>query len=296
MDIGASITNPTMTTVKPLRTATHLSCVLAGVTFTASALAFTFWELFSRDVPMVVGNLRGTALMVIVATAIMLAAIPYARHGSTRAWYVWAASLGYIAYNAVMFNFSLHFNSLFLLFAAMLALVFWSLVSLLRASNISEIAAASSNVPRRIVAGYMLFCVVAFAVLWLMSIAPATLSNTMPPSLVEAGLPQNTVWVLDFAFTFPLMTIASIWLLQKRDWGFVLAGILPLMLAIETAGVVVDQWFGHLHDASAPLSAIPPLIGFTVAGALVSWLFLRRVVDAPVRSTHIDTLLRPSMP
>ena len=50
-----------------------------------------------------------------------------------------------------------------------------------------------------------------------------------------------------------------------------------IMLTLETAGVAIDQWFGHLHDASAPLAAVPMMIILTGAGAWFSLLFLRGV-------------------
>jgi hypothetical protein len=125
------------------------------------------------------------------------------------------------------------------------------------------------------VAGYLLVSMLAWLALWLSSIVPATIGNTMPATLTEAGLNQNTVWVLDLAFTFPLMTLGALWLWQRRAWGYVIGGMMTLMLTIETAGVIVDQIFGNMHDPRASLSALPVLSGFTLAGLLFSWLFLR---------------------
>lgn len=59
--------------------------------------------------------------------------------------------------------------------------------------------------------------------------------------------------------------------------GYVVAGTMTLMLTLETAGVFVDQVLGRLHDPSASLGALPPLAAFTVAGAVVSAVFLARL-------------------
>jgi hypothetical protein len=99
----------------------------------------------------------------------------------------------------------------------------------------------------------------------------------MPTVLTELDLTQNTVWVLDFAFTFPLMVLGGIWLWKQRPWGYVVGGMMVTMLTLETAGIAVDQVFGHLHDPSAPLSAVPILASFTAAGVFFSLLFLRGV-------------------
>jgi hypothetical protein len=55
----------------------------------------------------------------------------------------------------------------------------------------------------------------------------------------------------------------------------VVAGMMVVMLTIETAGIAIDQAFGHLHDPSASLAAVPIMVGFTAAGLVFSTLFLR---------------------
>lgn len=52
---------------------------------------------------------------------------------------------------------------------------------------------------------------------------------------------------------------------------------MTIMLTFETAGIAVDQYFGHLHDPAAPLDAIRVLVVFTVVGLVFSLLFLRRL-------------------
>jgi hypothetical protein len=225
-----------------------------------------------------VGNMRGTALsMLVLGVPLLIGSVCLNARGSLRALFVWLGCLAYLAYNAVMLCFAAHFNSYFLLFTTLLALSFWSLVTLLRAVDLDAIAAAATRVPRRATAIYLLVSMGVFAALWLESLVPATLRNEMPQALEELGLTQNPVWVLDFAFTFPLMVLGSVWLWRRRPWGYVVAGTMVTMLTLETAGITVDQVFGHLHDPSAPLSALPILMLFTVAGLLFSWLFLRGV-------------------
>lgn len=250
--------------------------VVAGVT---AFVSFAFWGVFHDDVPSGVGNLRGTALTLgVLVLPAMAVAMRMAGRGSLRAWLIWFACLLYLAYNAVMFCFAAHFNAYFLLYTTMLALSFWSLVTLLRATPLEAVDRASARVPARAVAAYLVVSLVFFAALWLQAIVPAMLTASMPPAIVEMGLTQNPVWVLDFAFTFPLMALGAAWLWQRRPWGIVIGGGMTIMLAFETAGIAIDQYFGHLHDPSAPLDAVPVLAVFTVVGATASALFLRGVV------------------
>lgn len=246
-----------------------------------AAASFIFWGVFERDVPMGIGNMRGTALTVLViALPTILIAMELARRGSLGARLVWAAGIGYLAYNAVMFCFAPQFNSSFLLFTTMLALSFWSVVTLGRTFDLERLGAAARTVPARATAIYLAANLFMFASLWLQAIVPATLDNSLPPALIETGMTQNPVWVLDFAFTFQLMLIGAVLLWRRRPWGVAIGGLMLIMLTIETASIGVDQVFGHLHDPSASLAAVPIMVVTTVAGLVFSTWFLRRVARA----------------
>lgn len=247
--------------------ARQLAIVLVALGALTSGAALFFWQLFERDVPATIGNLRGTALtMLVVALPTLATAVYLAGRGSVRAIHVWLGCLAYVAYNAVMFAFAAHFNALFPLFVALLAVTFWALVMRFRALDIAMMERTAAAVPVRPIAVYLAVCAIAFAALWLSAIVPSVLHNTMPRVIVDAGVAQNTVWVLDFAFTFPLMITGAVLTWRRRGWGYVLAGMMLVMLTIETAGIAVDQIFGHLHDPSASLGAVPAMIALTIAG------------------------------
>jgi hypothetical protein len=256
----------------------RVSAWLIAVAAVTSALSFQFWQIFSRDVPMGVGNMRGTALsMLVMAVPLVGVSMVLAARGSLRARFIWLGGLAYIAYNAVLFCFAAHFNSFFLLFTTLLGLSFWAMVTLLQDFDLDAVPAACAAVPARGVAVYMLVSLGIFAAAWLRDIVPAIATNGLPAGLEGTGLTQNPIYVLDFAFTFPTMVIGAVWLWQRRAWGYVVSAMMVIMLTVETAGIAVDQVFGHLHDQSAPLDAVPVMIGFTAAGLVASVLFLRGV-------------------
>ncbi len=261
------------------------SVALAVVAAVTAAVSFFFWGVFDRNTPMTVGNMRGTALaMLVIAVPILVGSMILASHGSLRARLVWLGALAYIAYNAVMFCFALQFDSFFLLFVALLALSFWALVALLSRFDLAAASAAGAGVPVRTVVVYMLACLVLFAVMWLRDIIPATIGNVLPDSFQGTGLTQNPIYVLDFAFTFPLLAIGAAWLWQRRPWGYVIGGMMLVMLTIETAGIAIDQAFGHIHDPAQSLGAVPIMLVLTAIGLVFSLLFLRGVRSSPVPS------------
>lgn len=260
----------------PERVAYVVSAALALLATLTATASFFFWGVFERDAPMTVGNMRGTALaMLVIAVPLLMASMLLSSCGSLRARFVWLGSVAYIAYNAVMFCFALQFDSFFLLFAALLALSFWALVTLMPLFDHAAVETAGAGVPVRVVAAYLLVCLVLFAMLWLRDIVPAIIGNVLPRGFAEAGLTQNPIYVLDFAFTFPLLAVGVTWLLRRRAWGYVIAGMALVMLTIETAGVAIDQTFGHIHDPAASLAAVPVMVVLTVIGLVFSAVFLR---------------------
>jgi hypothetical protein len=192
----------------------------------------------------------------------------------------WLGALGSIAYQSVLFLFGVPFNSFFFLYVAMLSMSVWAIVALAGRTPVARVGGQiGTNAPVRLVAGYLLINAALFGVLWLGSTVPAILSSEPPAFLEGTGMLTGPVQIIDFAFTLPLMTLAALLLLRRRPWGYLLSGVLLVMLAIETASIGVDQWLGHAADPSSPAAsaALTPLFAvLTMIGIVVLGLFLRR--------------------
>ncbi len=212
-----------------------------------------------------------------MAIPLLVGSMVMTARGWAGARFVWLGAVAYLAYNSVLITFAAHFNSLFLLFVAMLSLAVWSLVSLLRDLDIKRLHVLAHRVPVRLVAVYMLACAVLFAFVWLRDIGPAMLHNTMPASFGNTGMLVAPTHVLDFGFTFPLLVVGAVWIWRCRPWGYVIAGALVIMLTVETLSIALDQTFGHYHDPTQPLGAVPIMIALTVIGMAMSLLFLRKL-------------------
>lgn len=252
-----------------------LSGLLAAVTAIQSAVGAFHPQIF-RDPAMTAGNARGTDMVILfVALPVLAISMISARRGSLRAQLTWAGALAYIAYNAVIFAFATAFNPLFLLYVAMLSLTVWSLMVLLMQMDVDTIRVHfAEKTPVRFFAGYLSFISLLFLITWLKQIIPA-MFNTAPPAFLAGTIMLTSpVHVLDLAFTLPLGVLGAVWLWKRKDWGYLLAGLLLTMMAIETASIAVDQYFGHLHDPAASPDAVPLFAGLTVIGLIVSTTYL----------------------
>jgi hypothetical protein len=116
-----------------------------------------------------------------------------------------------------------------------------------------------------------------FALVWLQDVVPGILGNTAPAGLAGTGMITNTVQVTDFAFFFPLSALAVVWQWQRRAWGYVLAGAFVVYAVIEAVSVATDQAFGHIHDASHSLAAVPIFVALALIALVPAVLFLRKL-------------------
>lgn len=260
---------------KNQRSAYLLSSLLAAVTLIQSAVGAFYPQIF-RDPAMTAGNARGTDVtLLFVALPVLVISMLLSRRGSLRAQLTWAGALAYIAYNAVIFAFATAFNPLFLLYVATLSLAVWSLVALLIQMDVDFLRSHfDEKTPVRFFAGYLAVISLLFLMTWLKQIVPAMFDSAAPTFLAGTIMLTSPVHVLDLGFLLPLGFLGASWLWQRKSWGYLLAGLLIVMMTIETTSIAVDQYFGHVHDPSTSPDAVPLFIGLTAIGLAVSIAYL----------------------
>jgi hypothetical protein len=230
------------------------------------------------------GQLRGTAAVVtLIGLPVLVLSAGMVARGSSRALFGWVGAIGFIAYQGVLFLFASPFNSLFLLYVAMLSLAVWSLISVVPQIRVDALAASiSRRAPVRVASAYLAVMATLFGALWLKAVIPPSLANTTPTFLAGTGMLTGPGQVMDLGFTLPLMFAGAIQLWRRRPWGYVVSGSLLVMLAMETISIATDQWFGHAADPTSPAAAIglvPVFAAITVLGLGVLVAFFARWPD-----------------
>jgi hypothetical protein len=162
----------------PDRSPYILSAALGVAAAAASGLTAAFPSLLT-GVAVSNGNMRGTAAVVLaVGVPLLTAAMIGAARGSARAFVVWLGTLGYLLYQAVLFCFATPFNNLFLIYVAYFSLAVWSIVLLLRSTDLGAFRLrVSPKAPIRQVAVFALVVVVLNAIAWLAGIVPTVFSS-----------------------------------------------------------------------------------------------------------------------
>lgn len=265
------------------RAAYIVSLLLAALSAAGAAATF-FVPGVLRGPAVMNGSARGTALvMFVVGVPALLLSTYFAARGSQRARIVWLGTIGYFAYNGVMFVLGTPFNQLFLLYEAMLGLSIWAAVLTVVSTDRPALGRAFAlRFPDRPIAAYLLTIAAANTFMWLAGVVPGVLSTSSPKFLEGTGLTTLPTYDQDLAFWLPSIAVAALWMWRGMFWGRLLAGAALVMWVIEAVGVAVDQWMGGAADPTstvASASVTPMFAALAVIGMVPLFFYLRALRD-----------------
>jgi hypothetical protein len=200
--------------------------------------------------------------------------------GSWRARMVWLGILGYLVYDEVIFAFDIAFNTLFLVYVAVLSLSFWSMIVLLTRLDLDDLKRRFSlQSSTRAVSLYLIAVAALFFLVWMKGIVPALLGNTTPSDIVKAKIPTNPVYVLDLGFLLPTFVLVAMWLRRRRGWGYALAGPLLVVQSILGLNIIASALFPYWDGQSVSLGIVPLFVILTVVSAGLGLQYLRSLRD-----------------
>jgi hypothetical protein len=206
---------------------------------------------------------RGQDLGNLLAVVALIVGAVRMRAGSLGATQLCVGTLFYLLYAYTVYAFAVHFGRLFLVYVAILGLVFYTLIAALPTS------ARSSEYPRgavRVFAAWVLIGTgVLFALLWLSELIPATVSGQAPPSQEVAGLIVNPIHVIDLSVVLPGMIIIGILALRGKQTGLFLA-VPALVFSVLMGSSIIAAMI--LIVMSGDTSGLVPMVMvFVVVGA-----------------------------
>jgi hypothetical protein len=203
-----------------------------------------------RDNPTLLAQAIGQDFisLVVVFPTLIISAV-FASRGSPRARLVWLGALAYLVYTYASFAFDIRFNSLFLVYVALLGCSLYALIGGLATTNMAGMKAHfTEKTPVKAVSIYLAVIMVLFYLMWLSEIVPALIAGQIPQNIQESGTPSNSVYVLDMAWILPAFAIAAVNLWRKRKVGYTLAGallsFLTLLILAIMGMLIVQVWEG----------------------------------------------------
>ncbi len=243
-----------------------------------------------RDNPYFAVQARAQDLisLVIVLPGLVIAAIG-AKRGSCRAQLIWLGTLVYLIYTYVVAAFDNSFNSLFVVYVALMGCALYALIGSLATINMNEIKASfGDKTPVKAISIYLAVLAVLFYFLWLSELVPAIIAGEIPKSIQDNGTPTNAVHVLDMAWILPAFAITAVNLWRKKALGYTLAG--PLLAYTVLLILAVLSMVVFMVREGQPV-VIPQVAIFitllAVSSGMLVW-YLKGANDQPMpgRSPH----------
>jgi len=222
----------------------NILSVLLSITLTIVSIAGGFVPgTYEREVPSMAAQGAGQDLVdLFLVVPLLLISLYYTNKKSKLAAFLLGGTLAYIMYSFVIYSMGIHFNQLFLLYIATFGLSLFAFILYMNDMFKQDIASWFKNPPRKAIGIYLIFVAVVFYALWLKSVIPALINNTIPEDVSNYDLLVNPVHVLDMAFALPSLITGGILIMKGKDKGYLIAGlslVFMIILTIALAGMVI---------------------------------------------------------
>lgn len=257
-----------------LRTAFILSSLIAVLATVASAGGLFLDDLY-RDNLLVTSAWQGNDLVtLIIGVPTLITALLFSRRGSQRALLVWMGMLDYMLYNYAFYLFGAAFNRFFLIYVALLGLSIFALIFGLANLDVDGIGHQfRERTPVRWISSYLLLVAAGLSVIYVSQSLGFVFTGQLPAIVTRTGHPTSIVFALDLTLLVPFLVLGAIWLLQRKPWGYVLAGISTVKGPVYTLALTA----GSLWAAKAGVegaAAETPLWVFLTALGLIAGVLL----------------------
>lgn len=192
--------------------------------------------------------------------------------------FIWLGTMFYILYSYIIYSFAMHYNALFLLYTALFGLSFYSLIYAFVSLDYNQVE--KLFVQKKLHSFYysfMLFVAGMFYLLWFKDIIPTIMNNTIPQSIIDAGIMTNAVYVLDLGIFLPGLIISAFLLKNNKPFGYL---IFPAMLtfivlmAFAIGGMMVSM---YLKKETSDFSVGVVMFILSLVSGVILWRFIKNI-------------------
>lgn len=256
-----------------LKSFTILSIFIAILATIASAGGLLLDDLYRDNAFVTTTWLGNDAITLFFAVPILIAAMIVSNRGSLKAQLIWMGMLDYMLYNYAFYLFGAAFNVFFLMYAALLALSIIALIFGLANLDINWISQQfRKEAPVKWIGGYFLFVASGLGLVYLIQSIGFIFTDSVPAIVTITGHPTNVVFALDLTLVIPWLILGAVWLMRRKPWGYVIAGILNVKGPLYTFVLAVNSIL-VVNAGISDTSELPLWGTLTVLGLIASVLF-----------------------
>jgi hypothetical protein len=200
--------------------------------------------IYKNDsVAVVAQGLAQDLVSLIMGIPLLIGALVLFNKGKTKGKLLLSGALGYFLYTYMSYSFLWNYNSLFLLYVALMSLSAFALVLTIMNININNLKNEfNDKLPRGFIGGVQIFIGIMIGLMWLAKIVPSIINNSVP-----VGLEHYTTLIIqamDLAFVTPLAILSGILLIKRNRFGYLLSSIMIIKgsaLLISITAMIVGQ-------------------------------------------------------
>jgi hypothetical protein len=216
-----------------------------------------------------------------VAVPLLAGSLLLLKRGSARVRLVWLGMLYYAFYNNIFYVFACRFNRFFLIYVALFAMSILALIfSLVQVDSRAISQSFSPRTWHKLIGGFMLLFALGLSSLWIIQAVQFAITGTLPNLVAESDTDTivHLVAAVDLPFVVTAFIVGGIWLWQKRPWGYVVAPMLLIAMAVYTIVLVLAVFFQSAANVPGVWKMMPAWVGSWVtctAAALVMLLSVK---------------------
>lgn len=171
-------------------------------------------------------------ITLLIAVPLLLIGAYHTRKGSLKCRFVLAGTLGYLLVTYLLYLNMGMYNELFLVYAALLGLTFFSFFLVITGFDLSTIKKEfNDETPHRFAGGFLIFVSISIGLMWLGIIIPPLLDGSIYPKALE-HYTTLVVQGIDLGLLLPISFVSGFLFIKKSSWGYLFAPVYLVFLSI----------------------------------------------------------------
>jgi len=255
----------------------HVPSNLTFTSITGESVKIFGYGLYKNDsVSIATQGIASDFMTLFLVVPITLVVLIRSKRSSIKSGILLTGLLGYFFYTYTSYVFLWNYNTLFLVYVALMSLSFYAfLISFLAIDQEGLLNSISDAFPTKRIAGFMLALALMVSLLWLGKIVPSLFSSVPP-----IGLEHYTTLViqaLDLGFVIPASVIAAILLLRKNALGYLLGSVLMVKYIALLMTISAMFIFMLIQDSGASWIEGSVFLGFTAVCIYIFSIMLKHI-------------------
>jgi hypothetical protein len=240
--------------------------------------------VYEHDTVFNTGASQGADVVALLTLPLLFVSFMFYRRGSLRGGFLLVSALAYYLYYGASLGFVVAYNNLYLVYLALFSASFFAFVLALAAINLPSLPACfSPRLPRRGMAIFMFVVGVGVAFIWLSDVVNALTTKGVPQAL--GSHTALVTYTLDVGIIAPACLLAGILILRRASLGYLLTGVITILLALIGA-MVIGQTIMQLNlGVQLSTGQLIGMVGtWIIMGGIAVWLsiaFLRNLSKTP---------------